>query len=1295
MEMSSLPIRVLLIIDDEADYLLICDLLAEVSYLQTTLKWVADYQAALEAMEGGKFDVCLLGHRVKGRSGLEPLKEAIRHGIRTPIIFFTGKGDDRFGLESLRAGAADYLTKDQMTASLLGRSIRYAMIHNKKQDELLKAQKVIQALSECNDAVIHFKGEADLLREICRIVVEVGGYRMAWVGYAEQDIGRTVTPVGKYGYEEGYLETVKVTWLDTDRGRGPTGTSIRTGVPSIVHFVQNDPAFAPWKVEATKRGYHSVIGLPLLLDGRTIGALTIYASEPDAFGPEEVELLIKLSGNLSYGIGALRVHQAHRQAEASLKEAYLDLERRVEERTADLVRVNAELKREVEERKQAEETLRLSEKSLRKAEAVAHFGNWEFMMGRNEVRASNGAKLIYGLEGTAWSIPYVKSIVLPEYRPILDDALRGLIEENRPYNVEFKIRRPTDGKIIDIHSIAEYSPEQGSVFGVIHDVTERKRVEEELGESEAKYRALIETTDTGFVIIDKVGKVLDANQEYVRLTGHRHLNEILGRSVMEWTADYQKEENALAVGKCFAEGYARNLEIDYMDSQGKVTPIEINATVVEIRGTPQILTLCRDITDRKQAEAASRTHIHFLESLELIDQAIKQETDVEKMPWNVMKAVFEIFVCDRAWLFYPCDPDAPSFRVPVEISRPEYPGAKALNREVPMAPGIAQDLRDALASEDPLPYTLGTEKPVNILTAQQFAVQAQLFMAIYPKIGKPWVFGMHQCSYPRIWSPEEQKLFKEIGRRLADGLSSVLSLREVKENEERFRATFEQAAVGMAHVAPDGRLLRVNRKLCDIVGYSRDELLQKTLQDIMHPDDLDADLENVRQVLTGEISTYTMEKRYLRKDASVVWINLTVSVVRHVSGDPDYFISVIEDITERKQAREERRRLEERLQRAEKMEALGTLAGGVAHDLNNVLGIVVGYSELLIDDLEESNSARSEAMEILKGGQRAAAIVQDLLTLARRGIQGRKALNLNNILLECQKSPHFANVFSYHHNIKIKTDYEADLLNLSGSSVHLEKSFLNLVSNAAEAMPAGGTLTIKTRNQYLDNPVSGYDEVKEGDYVVLSVSDTGEGIPASDLKRIFEPFYTKKVMGRSGTGLGLAVVWGTVKDHHGYINVESKEREGTAFTLYFPVTREDISPEQVSMSAAEYMGDGESILIVDDVKEQRELAARMLTKLNYRVTTVSSGEGAVEYLKQHAVDLIVLDMIMEPGMDGLDTYAKILEIHPHQKAIIVSGFSETERVSKAQALGAGTYVKKPYVLEKLGFAARNELARRA
>jgi CheY-like chemotaxis protein len=292
-----------------------------------------------------------------------------------------------------------------------------------------------------------------------------------------------------------------------------------------------------------------------------------------------------------------------------------------------------------------------------------------------------------------------------------------------------------------------------------------------------------------------------------------------------------------------------------------------------------------------------------------------------------------------------------------------------------------------------------------------------------------------------------------------------------------------------------------------------------------------------------------------------------------------------------------------------------------------------------------------------------------------------------------QKLPEFQSLSSYHSSIQIKIDLEPDLLNISGSSVHLGKTIFNLVSNGSEAMPKGGVLTIKTANQYLDKPIQGYDEVREGDYIVLSVSDTGEGIHAADLKRIFEPFYTKKVMGRSGTGLGLAVVWGTVKDHHGYIDVQSEEGKGSTFTLYFPVTREEVTAEHEAVSLSEYKGKGESILIVDDVKEQRNLATEMLKKLNYDVSSVASGEEAVVYLKDHPCDLLILDMIMDPGMDGLDTYKSVLEICPKQKAIIVSGFSESDRVNAAQALGAGVYVRKPYVIEKLGLAVRKELNR--
>ncbi|MGZ3581054.1 MAG: hybrid sensor histidine kinase/response regulator, partial [Syntrophales bacterium] len=507
-------------------------------------------------------------------------------------------------------------------------------------------------------------------------------------------------------------------------------------------------------------------------------------------------------------------------------------------------------------------------------------------------------------------------------------------------------------------------------------------------------------------------------------------------------------------------------------------------------------------------------------------------------------------------------------------------------------------------------------------------------------------------------------------------------------SEEKYRLVVENASEAI-FIAQGGFLRFVNQATIQIMGYSEKEITSLPFTHFIHPEDKEMVLQRHMKRLKGEEVSPVYSFRIVTRNGKIRWMELHAVVISW-KNEPAT-LNFLNDITDRKQAEEERQSLAERLQRAEKMEAIGILAGGVAHDLNNVLGIVVGYAEMLLMDTDRTSSIRSSLVHIMSGGQRAAAIVQDLLTLARRGVSGREVVNLNMIIADCQKTPEFEKLSSYHPSVKIKTDLEPNLLNISGSSVHLGKTLFNLVSNASEAMPKGGIMTIKTTNEYLDKPIQGYDEVREGDYVVLSVSDTGEGISATDLERIFEPFYTKKAMGRSGTGLGLAVVWGTVKDHNGYINVESEEGKGSTFTLYFPASREDVSSEADAVSITKYMGKGESILVVDDVKGQRDLAAGMLRKLNYNVSSVPSGEEAVAYLKEHSVDLVVLDMIMDPGMDGLDTYRSILEIHPKQKAVIVSGFSETDRVFIAQALGAGTYVRKPYVIEKLGLAVRKEL----
>ncbi len=402
-----------------------------------------------------------------------------------------------------------------------------------------------------------------------------------------------------------------------------------------------------------------------------------------------------------------------------------------------------------------------------------------------------------------------------------------------------------------------------------------------------------------------------------------------------------------------------------------------------------------------------------------------------------------------------------------------------------------------------------------------------------------------------------------------------------------------------------------------------------------------------------------------------------------------------QEINERKHAEKEKKGLEEKLVRSQKMEALGLLAGGVAHDLNNVLTGLVSYPDFLLMNLAENDPIRKPILTIRNSGQKAADIVQDLLTLARRGVVNTKVLNLNIIISNHLKSPECKELQHHFPGIHIETNLDANLLNIKGSSIHLEKTVMNLISNAAEAQSDGGKIIIITENQYVDKPIKGYDNIMAGEFVVLKVSDEGSGIAHDDLERIFEPFYTKKVMGRSGTGLGMAVVWGTMQDHYGYINIDTVEGKGTTFKLYFPATRKKAIKEKSSIPIENYMGNGESILIVDDIKQQREIASDLLKELGYSVTTVPCGEKAIEYMQNNIADILLLDMIMEPGIDGLDTYKQIIKLNPEQKAIIASGFAENDRVKEAQALGVGEYVKKPYTLEKIGMAIKVELSARS
>ena len=523
---------------------------------------------------------------------------------------------------------------------------------------------------------------------------------------------------------------------------------------------------------------------------------------------------------------------------------------------------------------------------------------------------------------------------------------------------------------------------------------------------------------------------------------------------------------------------------------------------------------------------------------------------------------------------------------------------------------------------------------------------------------------------------------KELKLEIEERQKAQLTAISSKNEWER---TFNSVSDLITIINEKHEIIRANKAVSDKLGVPVEQLIHSKC--FCHFHGTDVPIANCPHEKLLE--DHQQHSTIIFDEQTGSYLNVVVTPLYEKDGTFIGSVHVARDITALKEAEKNKAHAEAKLRKMEKMEAIGMMAGGVAHDLNNILAGIIGYPELLLRQLDSDSKIRQPLEAIYDSGKRASIVVADLLTVARGVVAIQENSNLNTLVNEYLDSPEFKKIIEELPGVTVSSSLDTAPLDIFCSTVHIKKCIMNLVANAIEAIGDNGSVVVSTFKKGIDDRNVKWT-LAPGEYVVLSVKDNGPGIAQEDLEHIFEPFYTKKVMGKSGTGLGLAIIWNTMKDHEGKVFVESSDK-GTCFYLYFPVSDKKSVYQSKNDTTAKLTGNNEHILVVDDEPQLRDLASQMLQTLGYHVDSVSSGELAVELVKENPMDLIILDMLMEPGMNGRQTYEEIIKLYPDQKALIATGFSTSNDVGATLKLGARGFIKKPYSIAKLGQAVEEAL----
>jgi PAS domain S-box-containing protein len=485
----------------------------------------------------------------------------------------------------------------------------------------------------------------------------------------------------------------------------------------------------------------------------------------------------------------------------------------------------------------------------------------------------------------------------------------------------------------------------------------------------------------------------------------------------------------------------------------------------------------------------------------------------------------------------------------------------------------------------------------------------------------------------------------------------------LRQSEAHFRSNFEQAAIGIVDSTLAGGYNWVNHRFCEITGYTAEELKSLTFRDITHPEDLEKELHDYQDVLQGKAISYSREKRYIRKDRSLVWVNLSLSLVRNADGVPKRFIGVVEDITYRK-------RMEEELFKAQKLESLGILAGGIAHDFNNMLTAIVGQIGVLRMHLRPGDALEKHLEEVEKAALKAKGLTQQILTFAKGGAPIKNALSLKRLVSDS------ASLALSGMNITYSLAAGDQVWSVDADESQIGQAINNLIINACQAMPNGGTIQIGLENSEVEAGEA--LPLKTGRYVKITVTDHGVGIPQEHLAKVFDPYFTTK---EKGTGLGLAVSYSIIRNHGGHILVESEPGVRTTFTVYLPAS--DRNAVDVQHAQDDLIRGSGRVLVMDDEEMVRLVTGEILGALGYEAEFACDGGEAIERYRNakergQPFDVVIMDLTIAGGMGGKDAIRKLLEYDPDVKAIVSSGYSNDPIMANFREHGFRDVIVKPY-----------------